>query len=170
MIPIPGASALVAALSVSGLPSRFCFEGFLPAKASARRKVLEKLCQETRTLIFYEAPHRIQETLEDLVASFGGEREAVFARELTKTFETIKRDTLSGLLSWLMADSNQSKGEIVLLVAGHAIKADNEHIAEAERILNILLAELPLAQAVKLCVEITGVSKRFLYQYALDHK
>lgn len=167
VVPIPGVCAFVAALSAAGLPSdRFCFEGFLPPKASARRNALEKLRLETRTLIFYEAPHRIQETLEDMAACFGEKREAVIARELTKKFETIKRDSLSALLSWVKTDPNQTRGEIVLLVAG-LIKAEKENLEEAQRILKILLAELPLKHAVKLCVEITGVSKRTLYQDAL---
>ena len=119
VIPLPGACAAIAALSVAGLPSdRFCFEGFLPAKASGRRERLTALAREPRTLVFYESSHRIEESLADLVAMFGPDREAVLARELTKLFETVLGDTLEGIAAKVAADDNQRKGEFVLVVRG----------------------------------------------------
>src|SRR5690606_37944350 len=117
--PIPGACALVAALSASGLPSdRFLFEGFLPAKSAARLKSLEKLGQETRTLIFYESPHRLVDTLKDMQQVFGVEREMVLAREISKTFETFIAGSIVTVLSEVQADSNQQRGEFVLMLHG----------------------------------------------------
>ncbi len=119
VIPIPGASAAIAALSAAGLPSdRFVFEGFLNAKQQARIKQLQALMEETRTLIFYEAPHRLLDCLQDMAAVFGATREVVMARELTKTFETIKRLPVAELAAWVAADHHQQKGECVLLVRG----------------------------------------------------
>src|SRR5690606_28720530 len=116
VIPLPGACAAIAALSVAGVPSdRFCFEGFLPAKASARRERLQQLAREPRTLVFYESGHRIEECLDDLVASFGAEREAVLARELTKLFETVLGDSLADIAERVRGDANQRKGEFVLV-------------------------------------------------------
>ncbi len=166
--PIPGACAAVAALSAAGLPSdRFAFEGFPPAKSAARRVLFERCRREPRTLIFYESPHRIQECLSDMAAVFGGERQAAFARELTKQFETIRAGTLTQLLDWLRADPNQQRGEIVVLVHGQAAEEDRIIDAEAERVLRILLAELPVKQAAGLAAQITGVKKNRLYQHAL---
>jgi len=168
--PVPGASALIAALSASGLPSdAFIFEGFLPNKSAGRLKKLEALADESRTLIFYEAPHRIIDCLEDMQQVFGAERVAVVARELTKTFETIKKDSLENLLSWIKADSNQQRGEFVLLIQGQE-KAATTVNAEAERILDILLQELPLKQASQLAARITGIKKNTLYQIGLNKK
>ena len=168
--PVPGASALIAALSASGLPSdAFIFEGFLPNKSAGRLKKLEALADESRTLIFYEAPHRIIDCLEDMQQVFGAERVAVVARELTKTFETIKKDSLENLLSWTKADSNQQRGEFVLLIQGQE-KAATTVNAEAERILDILLQELPLKQASQLAARITGIKKNTLYQIGLNKK
>jgi len=168
--PVPGASALIAALSASGLPSdAFIFEGFLPNKSAGRLKKLEALADESRTLIFYEAPHRIIDCLEDMQQIFGAERVAVVARELTKTFETIKKDSLENLLSWIKADSNQQRGEFVLLIQGQE-KAATTVNAEAERILDILLQELPLKQASQLAARITGIKKNTLYQIGLNKK
>ncbi|MGH8353523.1 MAG: 16S rRNA (cytidine(1402)-2'-O)-methyltransferase, partial [Pseudomonas sp.] len=135
VVPVPGACALIAALSAAGLPSdRFIFEGFLPAKATARRARLEQVKEEPRTLIFYEAPHRILECLEDLERVFGGARPALLARELTKTFETLKGLPLAELRAWVAADSNQQRGECVLLVAGwQAPEGDEAVSAEALR-------------------------------------
>src|SRR5690606_13608454 len=121
IVPIPGACAVIAALSVAGLPSdKFSFEGFLPAKQVARQSLLRSLQQETRTLIFYEAPHRVLETVQDMCAVFGPDREVVMAREITKTFETIKSAPVAELAQWIAADTNQTRGEIVLLVHGAA--------------------------------------------------
>lgn len=172
VVPVPGACALVAALSAAGLPSdRFIFEGFLPAKAVGRRARLELLKEEPRTLIFYEAPHRILECLEDMRAVFGAERPALLARELTKAFETLKGLPLAELCSWVAADSNQQRGECVVLVAGwQAAEADAPVDAEAVRVLDLLLKEMPLKRAAALASEITGVRKNLLYQLALERQ
>jgi len=169
VIPIPGASALIAALSASGLASdRFAFEGFLPAKHQARLAQLQRLEQETRTLIFYEAPHRILETLQDMQTVFGAERQAVIAREITKTFETIHGDQLANLVSWVEADTNQQRGEIVLILEGNNKTASTEIDAEQIRIMKILLEDLPVKQAAAIGAQITGLKKNFLYQWALE--
>jgi len=172
VVPVPGPSALIAALSAAGLPSdRFIFEGFLPAKTAGRRSRLELVKEEPRTLIFYEAPHRILECLEDMVSIFGGERQAVLARELTKTFETLKGNPLAALRDWVASDSNQQRGECVLLVAGwQAPEGEDAISGEASRVLDLLLAELPLKRAAALAAEITGVRKNLLYQAALERQ
>ncbi|PAU56604.1 16S rRNA (cytidine(1402)-2'-O)-methyltransferase [Pseudomonas sp. PIC25] len=172
VVPVPGACALIAALSAAGLPSdRFVFEGFLPAKATARRVRLALLKEEPRTLIFYEAPHRILECIEDMEATFGGDRQAVLARELTKTFETLKGLPLAELRAWVAADSNQQRGECVVLVEGwQAPEGDEALSAEALRVLDLLLAELPLKRAAAVAAEITGVRKNLLYQAALERR
>jgi 16S rRNA (cytidine1402-2'-O)-methyltransferase len=170
VVPVPGACALVAALSAAGLPSdRFIFEGFLPAKANARRGRLEQIKEEPRTLIFYEAPHRLLESLEDMREVFGGDRPAVLARELTKTFETLKGSPLNELCAWVAADSNQQRGECVVLVGGWQVpEGEGALSAEALRVLDLLLGELPLKRAAALAAEITGVRKNLLYQAALE--
>ncbi|MBB4818779.1 16S rRNA (cytidine1402-2'-O)-methyltransferase [Pseudomonas alcaligenes] len=172
VVPVPGPSALIAALSAAGLPSdRFIFEGFLPAKAVGRRSRLERVKEEPRTLIFYEAPHRLLECLEDMVTVFGEDRPAVLARELTKTFETLKGSPLSALRDWVAADSNQQRGECVLLVAGWQEPEGEDAISgEALRVLDLLLGELPLKRAAALAAEITGVRKNLLYQAALERQ
>ncbi|MDH0729002.1 16S rRNA (cytidine(1402)-2'-O)-methyltransferase [Pseudomonas sichuanensis] len=170
VVPVPGACALIAALSAAGLPSdRFIFEGFLPAKTAGRRARLEQVREEPRTLIFYEAPHRILECLEDMEAVFGGERPALLAREITKTFETLKGLPLAELRAFVQGDSNQQRGECVVLVAGWVAPEDEQAISvEAQRVLDLLLAELPLKRAAALAAEITGVRKNLLYQLALE--
>ena len=172
VVPVPGACALIAALSAAGLPSdRFIFEGFLPAKAAGRRARLEQVKEEPRTLIFYEAPHRILECLQDMQSVFGDERPALLARELTKTFETLKGLPLAELAAWVAADSNQQRGECVVLIAGwQAPEGDEAVSAEAMRVLNLLLAEMPLKRAAALAAEITGVRKNLLYQVALEQQ
>jgi 16S rRNA (cytidine1402-2'-O)-methyltransferase len=172
VVPVPGACALIAALSAAGLPSdRFIFEGFLPAKAAGRRTRLEQVKEEPRTLIFYEAPHRILECLEDMQAVFGDERPALLAREITKTFETLKGLPLSELRAWVAADSNQQRGECVVLVAGWQAPEDEAAVsAEALRVLELLLKEMPLKRAAALAAEITGVRKNLLYQAALERQ
>ena len=172
VVPVPGACALIAALSAAGLPSdRFIFEGFLPAKAAGRRARLEQVREESRTLIFYEAPHRILECLQDMQSVFGDQRLALLARELTKTFETLKGLPLAELADWVAADSNQQRGECVVLVAGwQAPEGDEAVSAEAMRVLNLLLAEMPLKRAAALAAEITGVRKNLLYQVALEQQ
>ncbi len=168
VIPVPGASALLAALSASGLPSdRFVFEGFLPAKEGARAAKLEQLRDDPRTLVFYEAPHRIEASIAAMAAVLGGARRAVIARELTKTFETIHGDTLAGLLQWLAADANQRKGEFVVVVSGAPTEVRGVD-GEAERVLRLLLAEMSVKQAAALTAKITGVKKNLLYPFALD--
>jgi len=166
--PIPGSCAAIAALSAAGLPSdRFAFEGFLPAKRSARRHRLETLARVPHTLIFYEAPHRVAETLGDLCDTFGSERDAALARELTKTFETFLTGTLATILAAVTADTNHQRGEIVVVVGGANLHDDPTAAAEAERVMRLLLVELPLKQAAELTARITGGSKNLLYQKAL---
>lgn len=166
VITIPGPCAAVAALSVSGLPTdQFLFVGFLNAKSSAKKNEIALLQAETRTLVLYEAPHRIQSTLDELVEGFGATRRAVVARELTKRFETVYRGTLSELAKMSRADANMSKGEIVLVI--EAVKRDSSMLnEEASRVLNLLLAELPASRAIKIAAEITGVAKNTLYELA----
>lgn len=168
--PIPGACALIAALSAAGLPSdRFAFEGFLPAKAHGRRARIQALIAEPRTWMVYEAPHRLMECLEDMLAVLGGDRHVVLARELTKTFETIKGSPLSELVEWVRSDADQQRGECVLVVEGMVPpEADDGLDPEAERVLDILLAELPVKQAAALAAQLTGVKKNRLYQVALE--
>lgn len=171
VIPVPGPSALVCALSASGLATdRFVFEGFLPAKRVARRARLAALCHDNRTLVIYESSHRVVECLRDLAEVFGGERHAVLARELTKQFETIHGASLGELIRWVGTDSNQQKGEFVLLVAGCSQPERNQVTAEAEQLLAILLEELPVKLAAKLAARITGLNKRDLYNRALQMK
>lgn len=161
--PVPGACAAIAALSVAGLPSdRFVFEGFLPAKASARRDHLVALAGESRTLVFYESSHRIAESLADMRAAFGDERPAVLARELTKLFETVLDGNLGELLRRVEADDNQRKGEFVVIVQGAGEDADAQ-IAEGRRVYALLNAHLPPSAAAKLAAEITGAPRKALY-------
>ena len=161
--PVPGPSALVAALSVAGLPSdRFVFEGFLPAKASARRERLQPLAAEPRTLIFYESSHRIADTLADMAQAFGGERPAVLARELTKLFETVLDGSLAELLAKVEADADQRKGEFVLLVQGAGEDADAK-VTEGLRLYAKLKDHLPPSTAAKLAAELSGAPRKALY-------
>ncbi len=167
VIPIPGASAAIAALSVSGLATdSFIFEGFLPDKQIARRKHLQKLLKETRTLVFYESPHRICAFIEDCAAIFGEDRQACIAREISKYYETIRNDSLGKLIKWLKEEENQRKGEFVVIVQGNsdAVEVGEE---EAIRILEILLKDNSLKQACALTAEITGLKKNALYKMAL---
>ncbi|WP_087016622.1 16S rRNA (cytidine(1402)-2'-O)-methyltransferase [Thaumasiovibrio subtropicus] len=168
VVPLPGACAVITALSASGLPSdRFSFEGFLPAKSKGRKDTFEALQSDPRTLIFYESPHRIMDSLADMLAVLGPEREVVLARELTKTFETFHGAPLGELIEWLGEDSNRIRGEMVLLVAGH--RAEKEALPpEATRTTAILAKELPLKKAAALAAEIHGVKKNALYKWGLD--
>ena len=171
VVPVPGVSAVIAALSASGIVQNgFMFHGFLPASGAARRKVLETLKTQTVTLVIYEAPHRIVDSIADMCAVLGGERRITFARELTKTFETIYSCNLSDAVAWLEADLNQQRGEFVLLIEAAALKDAEEMPEETVRILKLLLAELPLKQAVKLATEITHEKKNVLYEFALQLK
>lgn len=161
--PIPGACAAIAALSVAGLPSdRFVFEGFLAAKASARRERLARLAGETRTLVFYESSHRIADSLADMRDAFGDARPAVLARELTKLFETVLDGTLAELHVRVEADDNQRKGEFVLIVQGAGDDADAQ-LAEGRRVYSMLNEHLPPSTAAKLAAEITGAPRKALY-------
>lgn len=171
VVPVPGACAMVAALSASGLPSdRFSFEGFLPAKSGQRINRLQLLVTDERTLIFYEAPHRIEACLRDMAEVFGEDREAVIAREITKTFETIKGGSLADLSDFVRSDPNQRKGEIVLMVRGKPRISEQSMDAEAQRVMSILLKDLSVKQASQLGAEITGLKKKALYQWALEQK
>ena len=171
VVPVPGASAVVAALSASGITANgFMFQGFLPASGSQRRKVLEGLKAYVSTLVFYEAPHRIIECVEDLATVLGPERRITIAREITKTFETFHRCALQDAKIWLESDPNQQRGEFVLMVEAAAMVEQADISEDVGRILRLLLADLPLKQAVKLATEITGVKKNILYEYALKLK
>jgi len=172
VVPVPGSCAFVTALSGAGLPTdRFIFEGYLPAKSVARQKKLMSFDEEERTLIFYESPHRIVDTLADMLKVFGAQRQVVIARELTKTFETIKSDTLENLCPWVSNDRNQQKGEFVVLVAGNVIDKNTDELdTESNRILQLLLAELPTKQAVVLAAKITGEKKNLLYKHTLKRE
>ncbi|MFZ1641605.1 MAG: 16S rRNA (cytidine(1402)-2'-O)-methyltransferase [Candidatus Contendobacter sp.] len=167
VIPVPGPSSLLAALSVAGLPTdRFVFEGFLPAKSAARRERLRVLAAEERTLVFLEASHRIAETLADLAAVFGAERPAVVARELTKRFEEVRGASLSELTTWLEADPNRGKGEFVVLTQGAPVATEAD-TPEIRRLLTALLSELPVSRAVVVAARLTGLRKKPLYDLAL---
>ena len=162
--PVPGASALVAALSVAGLPSdRFVVEGFLPAKAGARRERLARLAPETRTLVFYESAHRIADTLADAADAFGAQRPAAVARELTKLFETVLQGGLGELHAQVVADANQRKGEFVLLVQGVGDETEAA-IVEGRRLYARLCEHLPPSAAAKLAAELSGAPRKALYR------
>jgi len=175
VVSIPGPCAAIAALSIGGLPTdRFCFEGFLAARGSARRARLSALAAEPRTLVFYESPHRVVETLEDCVAAFGPTRPAVVARELTKLHETTYRGTLGELCARAAADADIARGEIVLLVGGAPAREDgggeDGHGGALDRVLGVLLAELPLKQAAGLAAKLTGARDNEAYKRALRLK
>ena len=176
IIAIPGPCAAIAALSIGALPTdRFCFEGFLPARGAARRRRLQSLAAEARTLVLYEAPHRVRETLEDCAAVFGGERSAMVAREITKMHETSYRGSLRDLLARADVDADFGRGEIVLILAGAQAPADDDrgadgHDGALDRALKILLAELPLKQAARLAAQITGARDNEAYKRALHLK
>ncbi|MDH3636951.1 MAG: 16S rRNA (cytidine(1402)-2'-O)-methyltransferase [Gammaproteobacteria bacterium] len=170
VVPIPGANAALAALSVAGLPSdRFVFEGFLPAKESARRRRLRELKTEVRTLLFYESVHRIQDTLADLAEVFGTEREAVLARELTKEFETVLRGTLGALVDRLSRDSDQRRGEFVILVKGDSGPPPAVPL-EPEKVAGLLAEVLPISRAAEIAARITGTKRNVLYRQLLESR
>lgn len=169
VIPIPGANAAICALSASGITHpHFLFYGFLPAKSGLRKHELTTLKSYPFTLIFYEAPHRIVHCMMDMLSIFGSQRSVTIARELTKLFETIKTGPFEEIIAWLQADSNQQKGEFVLLVEGAEVQEKTLLSEQAQHTLKCLLAELPLKQAVKLTAEITAENKNTLYRFALD--
>lgn len=171
VVPVPGCCAMVAALCAAGIPSdRFAFEGFPPAKPQQRMNFYSALASETRTLMFYESPHRIEDSLKAVVEVFGADRPIVVARELTKTFETYLSGTSAEVLQQVQADANQRKGEFVLMVQGAPEKDDTELDVKASEVLDILLEELSVKQASALAAKITGIKKKVLYRAALDRK
>jgi len=169
VVPIPGASAVITALSAAGINATgFSFYGFLPANGAQRRRELEELKALNSTLVFYEAPHRVIESVADMATVLGAGRRLTIARELTKTFETFHRCPLGEATQWLQADPNQQRGEFVLLVEAAPAMEAGPINDEAERILKLLLTELPLKQAVKLAADISGAKKNALYEFALQ--
>jgi 16S rRNA (cytidine1402-2'-O)-methyltransferase len=170
VVCIPGPSSLTAALSVCGLPvNRFAFEGYLPEKTRARRALLETLAREPRTLIFFEAPHRIEAAIVDLADIFGPARRATIARELTKRFETIRRDELGALHQWLRSNAEQRQGEFVIVVEG-AMPDSRRDEVDVARVLEVLLAHLSVKDAAAAVAEITGRNRNELYALALKLK
>lgn len=176
VVAIPGPCAAIAALSIGALPTdRFCFEGFLPARGAARKSRLQALAGEMRTLVFYESPHRIADTLEDCAAAFGGMRAAGVVRETTKLHETVYRGTLEELAHCAATDADFSRGEIVLLIGGAPPAAagdagEDGHGGALDRALKALLAELPLKQAARLAAQISGARDNEAYKRALHLK
>lgn len=169
VVPVPGPSAAAAALSVAGLEGPWLFFGFLPAKAAARRKALAELAPLPHALVFYEAPHRVEECVDDLLAVLGGERTLLLGRELTKRFEQLHACPLAEAPAWLAEDEYHRRGEFVLVVSPPA-RVESEDQTEARRVLEILLEELPLKQAAHLAAKLTGGRKNALYDLALELK
>ena len=171
VVPIPGACAAITALSASGLPSdRFYFEGFLPSKPQGRRTRLEALSGMDATLIFYESPHRIIECLADLEEVLGSDREATLAREVTKTFETIRRGSLADLAAWVRVDEDQSKGELVVLVGTAPQSGETEVSAELGALLLAMAEHMPAKQAAKTLSAYSGVKTKALYNFLIDQR
>ena len=171
VIPVPGCVAFITALCASGLPATsFAFQGFAPPKGRAREQFFEACADDTKTQIFYESCHRIQASLEVMASVFGGDRPACVARELTKTYETIKHGTLAELIEWVAADANQRKGEFVVIVQGAPAQDTSEIDAKTLSMLSVMIEELPLKQAAGLVAKITGIKKNTLYQAALELK
>jgi 16S rRNA (cytidine1402-2'-O)-methyltransferase len=169
IVAVPGPSAITAALSIAGLPTeRFSFEGFLPARLAERRTRLAELAAEARTLVFFEAPHRIAECLEDMAAAFGGARRAAVARELTKVFETVYRGTLATLCTQARSDANFTRGEITLVVEGAARASIDPARAQLDATLEVLLAELAPSKAAALAARLTGARRNDAYARALE--
>lgn len=170
VVPLPGACAVITALSASGLPSdRFSFEGFLPAKSKGRKDKFLEIAKVERTCVFYESPHRILDSLADMLEILGPEREVVLARELTKTFETIQGMPLGELVEWVKADENQQRGEMALLIHGYRTTEEDTLPEEATRTLTILTKELPLKKAAALAAEIYNLKKNALYKWGLEN-
>lgn len=170
VVPLPGACAVITALSASGLPSdRFSFEGFLPAKSKGRKDKFMEIAKAERTCIFYESPHRITESLADMLEVLGPEREVVLARELTKTYETIQGLPLGELIAWIEEDDNRKRGEMVLLIHGHREPVNEELPDEATRTLAILVKDLPLKKAAAATAEIYNLKKNALYKWGLEN-
>lgn len=161
---------MITALSAAGLPSdRFSFEGFFPPKTKARKDKLNEIAQAERTCIFYESPHRIMQSLEDMLDVLGPEREVVIARELTKTFETIQGMPLGELIPWMEEDENRRRGEMVILIHGFRKAEEEELSPEATRALGILVQSLPLKKAAAAVAEIYSLKKNALYKWGLDN-
>ena len=168
VIPIPGVSALITALSVSGIATdRFSFEGFLPAKSSGRKSKMDALRKDPRTLIFYESSHRIIEMLKDAISVFGEERYAFIGREMTKRYESYISNTLEELLTYYQTHSDEQRGEYVVVIEGSSAEIEQSEGVDLNELLEILLAELPLKQAVNIAMKITKLSKNHVYQTAL---
>lgn len=171
--PVPGACAAIAALSASGLPTdRYRFEGFVPTRSLARQAYFEGLVKESATLIFYESCHRIKASLADMVAVFGAQRVAVLAREITKSFETIRKATLGELLTFVSEDENQRKGEFVIIIQGAELDESEQLMVQVDvdQLLKVLVDELPVKQASELVARIAGVKKNQVYKKALKIK
>jgi len=169
VVAVPGPSAITAALSIAGLPTeRFSFEGFLPARLGERRARVAELAPETRTLVFFEAPHRIAESLEDMAAGFGAARRAAVARELTKVFETVYRGTLADLAAQARSDSNFTRGEITVVVEGAAPATEAAPAAALDATLTVLLSELAPSKAAALAARLTGAKRNDAYARALE--
>lgn len=169
--PIPGPSAFLAALSVAGVPTdRFAFEGFPPSRTAARRKWFDRLAHEERTMVLYESPRRLCECIEDMRDTFGDGRTAVIARELTKTFETVRRGRLDELAHWVAADADQQRGEIVIVLAGAEVAPSEALNIEVREIVGVLLRHLPVRDAVRAAVELTGLPRNSLYAIAVRMK
>jgi 16S rRNA (cytidine1402-2'-O)-methyltransferase len=171
VVPIPGPSAVITALCAAGLATdRFIFEGFLPSKAIARDKYLAELARETRTLVFYESPHRLLETLRAMLQAFGVGRRMTLARELTKTFETIRQDTIANIAGWVEANPEQQKGESVLIVEGAIQQPSDRYEVDSDKLLLTLLTCMSVKDAAHHAAQLTGQSKNELYQRALAIK
>ena len=170
VVPLPGACAVITALSASGLPSdRFSFEGFLPAKSKGRKDKFLEIAKVERTCVFYESPHRILDSLDDMLEILGPDREVVLARELTKTFETIQGMPLGELVEWVKSDSNQQRGEMALLIHGYRASEDDSIPEEVKRTVTILTKELPLKKAAAMAAEIYNLKKNALYKWGLEN-
>lgn len=165
VVPIPGASAVAAALSVAGIEGEWRFCGFLPPKAGARRRALEALAGETASLVFYESPHRLRDSLADMALELGGARRLFIARELTKRFEQLHECALSEAAAWIEADANRQRGEFVLIVSG-CLANHRDDLEEGRRVLQILMEALSASQAARLAAQITGAPKKALYDLA----
>lgn len=170
VVPLPGACAVITALSASGLPSdRFSFEGFLPAKSKGRKDKFLEIAKAERTCVFYESPHRILDSLDDMLDILGPDREVVLARELTKTFETIQGMPLADLVEWVKSDPNQQRGEMALLIHGYRSSEQESIPEEVKRTLTILVKELPLKKAAAMAAEIYNLKKNALYKWGLEN-
>ena len=168
IVPIPGASAVTALVSVAGWAvAPFTFVGFLPARPAARRAELLRLADAPQAFVFYEAPHRIVELLDDLAACFGGERRITLGRELTKRFESIHESTLAEAVQWTAGDPDRQRGEFVLIVEGAHVKAEDSLTPVDRKTFELLLAELPASRAAKLAADLTGKPRASFYQIAL---